>query len=93
MANSPLQVWDLRTFRLRRTVPCLYNTQLAFNPAGTVAYATQRSFTDDAGLKLQMYRDLNLRSPQFSGFRTVSVNILAQITLKLCTDENWHNIC
>ena len=64
-----LQVWDLRTFRLRRTVPCLYNTQLAFSPAGTVAYATQRSLAED-GLKM-LKRDPNLLSPPFSGFCTV----------------------
>ena len=39
--------WDLRTFKLLRTIPALDQTQLAFSPGGDVIYGVVRQFDDD----------------------------------------------
>ena len=50
------QVWDLRTFRLLRSVPCLDSTNLVFNGTGDVAYAFLRRTSEDLSTTLQARR-------------------------------------
>ncbi|XP_024528210.1 DDB1- and CUL4-associated factor homolog 1-like isoform X2 [Selaginella moellendorffii] len=62
------EVWDLRTFKLLRSVPSLDQTVLTFNPRGDVIYATLRRNTDEVGMALNSKR---ARHPLFSAFRTI----------------------
>jgi hypothetical protein len=43
------EVWDLRTFGLLRSVPCLDGAALVFSPAGDVIYATQKHAPNNFG--------------------------------------------
>ena len=54
--------------RLRKSAPCLDNTRLVFNSAGTVAYAVVRNAFEDLRNKLLAKRQ---RFNAISCFRTV----------------------
>lgn len=95
-----MQVWDLRTFRLRRSVPCLYDTKLTFNAAGTVAYAILRPFAPD----LARLKHKRQAIPLLTGFCTVSHSnskitrpqmaiVLPSQLLELQSQECMQTIC
>ncbi len=62
------QVWDLRTLKLQRCVPCLDSTSLTWNASGDCAYATLRRPSDDLGALLHPKR---AKHPLHAAFRTV----------------------
>jgi HIV-1 Vpr-binding protein len=61
-------VWDLRTLKLQRSVPCLDSTCLTWNVGGDCAYATLRRASDDLGTLLHPKR---AKHPLHTAFRTV----------------------
>lgn len=63
------QVWDLRTFRLLRSVPHLSGASLAFNSCGDIAYATLRR--PEAGSWSGYSSHRSKRHPLFTAFATV----------------------
>ncbi|KAL3498190.1 hypothetical protein ACH5RR_040922 [Cinchona calisaya] len=62
------EVWDLRNFRLLRSVPSLDQTVLTFNASGDVIYAILRRNLEDVTSAFQTRR---VKHPLFSAFRTV----------------------
>ncbi|KAK9811850.1 hypothetical protein WJX72_011159 [[Myrmecia] bisecta] len=86
------EVWDLRTFKLLRSAPCLDATTLTFNAAGDVMYATLRRTTDDLGNALHPRR---AKHALHTAFRTVDATDYTEIAtldadqrcvLDLCVD-------
>lgn len=68
-----LQVWDLRTLKLQRSVPCLDSTCLTWSPKGDVAYATLRRASDDLGTLLNPKRAKHPLHTAFCTVRTPSL--------------------
>lgn len=62
------EVWDLRNFRLLRSVPSLDQTVITFNASGDVIYAILRRNIEDVTSAFQTRR---VKHPLFSAFRTV----------------------
>lgn len=62
------EVWDLRKFRLLRSVPSLDQTVITFNASGDVIYATLRRNLDDV---MSAFNTRRGKHPLFSAFRTV----------------------
>lgn len=62
------EVWDLRKFRLLRSVPSLDQTVITFNASGDVIYAILRRNLEDVTSAVQTRR---VKHPLFSAFRTV----------------------
>uniref|UniRef100_A0A2P2IM53 DDB1-and CUL4-associated factor homolog 1 n=1 Tax=Rhizophora mucronata TaxID=61149 RepID=A0A2P2IM53_RHIMU len=62
------EVWDLRKFRLLRSVPSLDQTAITFNSRGDVIYAILRRNLDDVMSAVNTRR---VKHPLFSAFRTV----------------------
>ncbi|CAK9172926.1 unnamed protein product, partial [Ilex paraguariensis] len=62
------EVWDLRNFRLLRSVPSLDQTLITFNASGDVIYAILRRNLEDVTSAFQTRR---VKHPLFSAFRTV----------------------
>ncbi|KAF5200706.1 Ddb1- and cul4-associated factor-like protein [Thalictrum thalictroides] len=62
------EVWDLRKFKLLRSVPSLDQTVITFNTHGDVIYAILRRNLEDITSAVQSRR---VRHPLFSAFRTV----------------------
>ncbi|XP_068659133.1 DDB1- and CUL4-associated factor homolog 1-like [Aristolochia californica] len=62
------EVWDLRKFKLLRSVPSLDQTVITFNSSGDVIYAILRRNLEDITSAVQTRR---VRHPLFSAFRTV----------------------
>ncbi|XP_012076280.1 DDB1- and CUL4-associated factor homolog 1 isoform X2 [Jatropha curcas] len=62
------EVWDLRKFRLLRSVPSLDQTAVTFNGRGDVIYAILRRNLDDVMSAVHTRR---AKHPLFSAFRTV----------------------
>ncbi|KAL6010706.1 hypothetical protein ACLOJK_001144 [Asimina triloba] len=62
------EVWDLRKFKLLRSVPSLDQTVITFNGAGDVIYAILRRNLEDITSAVHTRR---LRHPLFAAFRTV----------------------
>ncbi|PHU29032.1 DDB1- and CUL4-associated factor -like protein 1 [Capsicum chinense] len=62
------EVWDLRNFRLLRSVPSLDQTVITFNASGDVIYAILRRNLEDVMSAFQARR---VKHPLFSAFRTV----------------------
>ncbi|KAK1258509.1 hypothetical protein QJS04_geneDACA011484 [Acorus gramineus] len=62
------EVWDLRKFRLLRSVPSLDQTVISFNAAGDVIYAILRRNLEDVTSAVNTRR---ARHPLFPAFRTV----------------------
>eukprot|EP00250_Pteridium_aquilinum_P016433 c23101_g1_i2 orf=1-3936(-) len=62
------EVWDLRSFKLLRSVPSLDQTVITFNAMGDVIYAILRRNLDDITSALQSRRS---RHPLCSAFRTM----------------------
>ncbi|CAI9094836.1 OLC1v1030640C1 [Oldenlandia corymbosa var. corymbosa] len=62
------EVWDLRNFRLLRSVPSLDQTVITFNASGDVIYAILRRNLEDVTSAFQTRR---VKHPLFSAFRTV----------------------
>lgn len=62
------EVWDLRSFKLLRSVPSLDQTVISFNSTGDVIYATLRRNSEDITSALHPRRG---RHPLFSAFRTM----------------------
>ncbi|CAM6107327.1 unnamed protein product [Calypogeia fissa] len=62
------EVWDMRTFKLLRSVPSLDQTTITFNATGDVIYATLRRNSDDIMAALNPRR---VRHPLFAAFRTM----------------------
>lgn len=66
------EVWDLRKFRLFRSVPSLDQTVITFNARGDVIYAILRRNLDDVMSAVHTRR---VKHPLFAAFRTVdSIN-------------------
>lgn len=70
------QVWDLRTLKLQRCVPCLDSTSLTWNASGDCAYATLRRPSDDLGALLHPKR---AKHPLHAAFRTVRNSLKPKI--------------
>lgn len=62
------EVWDLRKFRLLRSVPSLDQTAITFNARGDVIYAILRRNLDDV---MSASHTRRMKHPLFSAFRTV----------------------
>ncbi|KAJ8758805.1 hypothetical protein K2173_000526 [Erythroxylum novogranatense] len=62
------EVWDLRKFRLLRSVPSLDQTSIKFNASGDVIYAILRRNLDDVMSAIHTRR---AKHPLFDAFRTV----------------------
>lgn len=62
------EVWDLRKFRLLRSVPSLDQTAITFNARGDVIYAILRRNIEDVMSAVHTRR---VKHPLFSAFRTV----------------------
>ncbi|KAJ8763797.1 hypothetical protein K2173_003579 [Erythroxylum novogranatense] len=62
------EVWDLRKFRLLRSVPSLDQTSITFNARGDVIYAILRRNLDDVMSAVQTRR---MKHRLFDAFRTV----------------------
>ncbi|KAK3210536.1 hypothetical protein Dsin_015242 [Dipteronia sinensis] len=62
------EVWDLRKFRLLRSVPSLDQTTITFNARGDVIYAILRRNIEDLHSALNTRRS---KHPLYSAFRTV----------------------
>ncbi|XP_057873117.2 DDB1- and CUL4-associated factor homolog 1 isoform X2 [Cryptomeria japonica] len=62
------EVWDLRKFRLLRSVPSLDQTVITFNPTGDIIYATLRRNLEDIMTALHPRR---ARNPLYKAFRTM----------------------
>ncbi|KAL3613831.1 hypothetical protein CASFOL_041905 [Castilleja foliolosa] len=62
------EVWDLRNFRLLRSVPSLDQTVIKFNASGDVIYGILRRNLEDVTSALNTRR---VKHPLFSAFRTV----------------------
>lgn len=71
------EVWDLRSFKLLRSVPSLDQTAITFNTTGDVIYATLRRNSDDVMTALHPRR---MRHPLFSAFRTMDAVDYSDIT-------------
>lgn len=70
------QVWDLRTLKLQRCVPCLDSTSLTWNASGDCAFATLRRPSDDLGALLHPKR---AKHPLHAAFRTVNTPVLSRV--------------
>ncbi|KAG8636492.1 hypothetical protein MANES_16G138600v8 [Manihot esculenta] len=62
------EVWDLRKFKLLRSVPSLDQTAITFNACGDVIYAILRRNLDDVMSAVHTRR---VKHPLFAAFRTV----------------------
>ncbi|OVA04073.1 WD40 repeat [Macleaya cordata] len=62
------EVWDLRKFKLLRSVPSLDQTVITFNTSGDVIYAILRRNLEDITSAVNTRR---VRHPLFAAFRTV----------------------
>ncbi|KAL2655465.1 hypothetical protein AAZV13_04G067900 [Glycine max] len=62
------EVWDLRKFRLLRSVPSLDQTSITFNARGDVMYAILRRNLEDVMSAVHTRR---VKHPLFAAFRTV----------------------
>ncbi|KAL2346826.1 hypothetical protein Fmac_000826 [Flemingia macrophylla] len=62
------EVWDLRKFRLLRSVPSLDQTSITFNAGGDVMYAILRRNLEDVMSAVHTRR---VKQPLFAAFRTV----------------------
>lgn len=71
------EVWDLRSFKLLRSVPSLDQTAISFNTTGDVIYATLRRNPDDIMAAIHPRR---MRHPLFSAFRTMDAVDYSDIT-------------
>ena len=78
------EVWDLRKFRLLRSVPSLDQTAITFNASGDVIYAILRRNLEDVMSAVHTRR---VKHPLFAAFRTIdAVNYsdIATIPLDRC---------
>ncbi|XP_042509811.1 DDB1- and CUL4-associated factor homolog 1-like isoform X2 [Macadamia integrifolia] len=78
------EVWDLRKFKLLRSVPSLDQTVLTFNGRGDVIYAILRRNLEDITSAVHTRR---VRHPLFAAFRTVdavSYSDIATIPVDRC---------
>ncbi|KAL2925727.1 DDB1- and CUL4-associated factor-like protein 1 [Bienertia sinuspersici] len=78
------EVWDLRNFRLLRSVPSLDQTSITFNSSGDVIYAILRRNLDDIMSAVNTRR---CKLPLFSAFRTldaVNYSDIATIPVDRC---------
>ncbi|KAK4728076.1 hypothetical protein R3W88_021064 [Solanum pinnatisectum] len=62
------EVWDLRNFRLLRSVPSLDQTVITFNASGDVIYAILRRNLEDV---MSAFQTRRVKHPLFAAFRTV----------------------
>ncbi|KAK4746979.1 hypothetical protein SAY87_026016 [Trapa incisa] len=62
------EVWDLRKFRLLRSVPSLDQTAITFNACGDVIYAILRRNLEDVMSAIHTRR---VKHPLFAAFRTI----------------------
>ncbi|KAL1552625.1 DDB1- and CUL4-associated factor 1-like [Salvia divinorum] len=62
------EVWDLRKFRLLRSVPSLDQTTITFNASGDVIYGILRRNLEDV---TSAFNTRRVKHPLFSAFRTV----------------------
>lgn len=78
------EVWDLRKYRLLRSVPSLDQTVITFNSSGDVIYAILRRNLDDIMSSVHTRR---CKHPLFSAFRTldaVNYSDIATIPVDRC---------
>jgi DDB1- and CUL4-associated factor 1 len=78
------EVWDLRKFKLLRSVPSLDQTVIKFNGTGDVIYAILRRNIDDVPSAINTRR---VRHPLFPAFRTidaVTYSDIATVQLDRC---------
>uniref|UniRef100_A0A803NLD6 Uncharacterized protein n=2 Tax=Cannabis sativa TaxID=3483 RepID=A0A803NLD6_CANSA len=62
------EVWDLRKYRLLRSVPSLDQTSITFNARGDVIYAILRRNLEDV---MSSFNTRRMKHPLFCAFRTV----------------------
>ncbi|GAX77992.1 hypothetical protein CEUSTIGMA_g5434.t1, partial [Chlamydomonas eustigma] len=73
------EVWDLRTFKLLRSVPCLDSTSITFNGTGDVMYTVARR-PGDGDLSLgYLHQRTRARHPLHTAFRTLDALSYAEI--------------
>ncbi|KAI3919224.1 hypothetical protein MKW92_012792 [Papaver armeniacum] len=70
------EVWDLRNFKLLRSVPSLAQTTITFNARGDVIYAILRRNLDDLMSTVHARR---MRHPLFASFRTIDATNYSDI--------------
>ena len=87
------EVWDLRKFKLLRSVPSLDQTVIKFNGTGDVIYAILRRNLEDVTASINARR---VRQPLFPAFRTIDAVTYSDIAtvqidrcvLDLATEPN-----
>ncbi|CAL5070946.1 unnamed protein product [Urochloa decumbens] len=87
------EVWDLRKFKLLRSVPSLDQTVIKFNGTGDIIYAILRRNLDDVTSSINARR---VRHPLFPAFRTIDAVTYSDIAtvqidrcvLDLATEPN-----
>lgn len=78
------EVWDLRNFRLLRSVPSLDQTVITFNASGDVIYAILRRNLEEV---TSAFHTRRVKHPLFSAFRTldaVNYSDIATIPVDRC---------
>lgn len=78
------EVWDLRNFRLLRSVPSLDQTAITFNSGGDVIYAMLRRNIEDVMSAVHTRR---VKHPLFAAFRTldaINYSDIATIPVDRC---------
>ncbi|KAL6965324.1 hypothetical protein U1Q18_036380 [Sarracenia purpurea var. burkii] len=78
------EVWDLRKFRLLRSVPSLDQTVITFNASGDVLYAILRRNLEDV---TSTFHTRRVKHPLFAAFRTldaVNYSDIATIPVDRC---------
>ncbi|KAJ4779581.1 DDB1-and CUL4-associated factor 1 [Rhynchospora pubera] len=70
------EVWDLRKFKLLRSVPSLDQTVITFNGAGDVIYAILRRNLEETSSAINTRR---VRHPLFPAFRTIDSSNYSEI--------------
>ncbi|KAF5726321.1 DDB1- and CUL4-associated factor 1 isoform X1 [Tripterygium wilfordii] len=78
------EVWDLRKFRLLRSVPSLDQTTITFNAQGDVIYAILRRNVEDV---MSAFHTRRCKHPLFAAFRTldaINYSDIATIPVDRC---------
>lgn len=78
------EVWDLRKFKLLRSVPSLDQTVIKFNGTGDVIYATLRRNLDDVTSCINARRVRHPLFPAFSTIDAVTYSDIATVQMDRC---------
>ena len=83
-------MWDLRKFRLLRSVPSLDQTTITFNAHGDVIYAILRRNIEDV---MSAFHTRRVKHPLFAAFRTVDAVNYSDIATTPVDGSKWYVAC